>query len=134
MIYNLFISDLASGLNSLRLLPNLEDMIYLAHSTKRLSLPDELPTRFSGKTHIPSKNIVVRKELDQKLIEFIETADDVVTVDILNELRADFIYLQEYIYSSIPEFAEIQMLFININRKVIQIKANYVKNRHYTFD
>lgn len=134
MPYKIMMQDLLEGLNSVLLLKCLSDMIHLSSVTERISLIDELDTRFiDGKPGDPQERTM--SKLNFELIKvFEENTGRTCEPEVLPHLKSDFIFLQEFLYSAIPKFNKFIVRRIEVCSRIIFVDGDYRESNSYTFE
>lgn len=134
MAYKIMMQDLIEGLNSVLLLQCLSDVIHLSSKTERISLVDELNTRFmDGKPTDPQDRVM--SKLNFELIKvFEENTGRQCKPEILPHLKSDFIFIQEFLYSSIPKFDNFDVERIEVCSRIIFVDGNHRKSNSYSFE
>jgi len=133
MPYKIMMLDLVEGFNSVLLLKCLPDMIHLSSKTERVSLVDEMDTRYIGGSPKEPQERLMGK-LNFELINVFETnTGRVCSPELLPHLKSDFIFLQEFLYSAIPKFDQFDVRQVDIHPRIIYVDGDRRSSNDYTF-
>jgi hypothetical protein len=137
MTYNILMTDLTEGLQSLLTLTCLEDIMLLAIETERVSLLNEADGRYVKPTRNkinPLEETLIHIQLNKDLLEIYRRANGKeLTVEALSVMRDDFIFLQEFIHSAVPEIPKLKVRDIEVTKGLVYIEADDVYSKSYVF-
>lgn len=137
MIHKILMADLAEGLQSVLTLTCLEDIILYAAEADRISLLNELDTRYLKPINSEVKPIdetLLHQKINRELVSLFRRATGRdIPLGMFGQLKDDFIYIQEFLHSAIPSMVKDGIRDVEVLPGLVLIRANNGVRKSYTF-